>query len=131
MKKSEQAAGSVLRYDGRRGELVPVTTLDALIARYGTPSFIKIDVEGYEYQVLRGLTRPVPLLSFEFAPEALDSTVKCLEHLQRLGRIQLNYSLEESMQFASEEWMNVPRMTALLASLDKRLFGDVYVRFEG
>src|SRR5215468_2125109 len=44
---------------------VPVTTLDALVARFGTPRFIKIDVEGYEAEVLGGLAAPVPALSFE------------------------------------------------------------------
>ena len=27
---------------------VPVTTLDSLIARHGVPTFVKIDVEGFE-----------------------------------------------------------------------------------
>ena len=44
---------------------VQVTTLDALIAQFGVPQFIKIDVEGFEIEVVRGLSRPVPLLSFE------------------------------------------------------------------
>jgi len=35
---------------------VPVTTLDSLIARHGMPAFIKIDVEGFELEVLAGLS---------------------------------------------------------------------------
>lgn len=47
---------------------VEVTTLDALIATHGEPAFIKIDVEGFEGEVLRGLTRPVPALSSSSSP---------------------------------------------------------------
>jgi len=43
---------------------VETTTLDALIARFGAPSFVKIDVEGGEPAVLTGLTHAVPALSF-------------------------------------------------------------------
>ena len=34
-----------------------VTTLDALIARFGTPDFVKIDVEGAEKWVFEGADR--------------------------------------------------------------------------
>ena len=47
---------------------VNVVTLDGLIERYGEPTFCKIDVEGSELQVLEGLTRALPALSFEFLP---------------------------------------------------------------
>ena len=47
---------------------VTVTTLDALIARYGRPAFCKIDVEGAELDVLQGLSQALPALSFEYIP---------------------------------------------------------------
>ena len=52
-------------------QTVEVTTLDSLIEEFGSPGFIKIDVEGYEFEVLSGLSRPVRALSFEFVPEYL------------------------------------------------------------
>ena len=49
--------------------------------------FIKIDVEGYEYEVIKGLTYPVRSMSFEFTPEYLDATLASLEHLRSIGHI--------------------------------------------
>jgi FkbM family methyltransferase len=45
------------------GIRVETTTLDRLIEQYGRPSFIKIDVEGMEDEVLAGLSMSVPALS--------------------------------------------------------------------
>src|SRR5262245_17286326 len=44
---------------------VRVTTMDRLIGEYGKPAFCKIDVEGFEWQVLQGLSQPVRALSLE------------------------------------------------------------------
>ena len=64
---------------------VPVTTLDDLIERHGMPSFIKLDVEGFEVEALAGLTRPVPALSFEFTTIQRDLATACIERCAALG----------------------------------------------
>jgi FkbM family methyltransferase len=70
---------------------VPVTTLDALMGQYGVPSFIKIDVEGYEPEVLRGLGQRVSL-SFEYQAADLAIASACLQRLDELGPYGFNYS---------------------------------------
>ena len=116
-------------YHWETKQLVPVTTLDRLIDKWGAPAFIKIDVEGSEYQVLKGLTRPVHALSIEFVPERLSPTFQAFEHLNRLGPIQLNYCLGENLSFCSPRWLGVEEMAGTLSRVDPASFGDVYIRF--
>ncbi len=56
---------------------IEVSTLHDEIARFGTPSFIKIDVEGYEGKVLAGLDSQVRALSFGFTLESFAATREC------------------------------------------------------
>lgn len=63
---------------------VPVTTLDRVIAKHGSPDYLKIDVEGHELPVVRGLTEIVPVVSFEanlpiFRPETEQIVQRFLE----------------------------------------------------
>lgn len=120
-------SGRFSEYSWNMKQIVPLTTLDRLIEQYGTPSFIKIDVEGFEYQVIKGLSQPVKALSLEFTPEFIESTFRCIDHLQRLGDIQLNYSIGETMQFVLAKWATPKEMVRILSSL--REVGDVYARF--
>lgn len=64
---------------------VQSTTINAMIERYGMPDLIKIDVEGYEYTVLSGLTQKANDICFEWHEEEKDNLYKILEHLQSLG----------------------------------------------
>ena len=108
---------------------VEVTTLDRLIAEHGEPAFCKIDVEGFEAEVLMGLSKPLHALSFEYLPMAHDATLKALDIVDHLGAYEYNYSPVETMRFASERWLDT---TELVHMLDRfrplGRSGDVYAR---
>jgi len=109
---------------------VEVTTLDRLITRYGTPAFCKIDVEGFECSVLKGLTRPIPVISFEFTREFFTDVKACIDHLLSVGPAVFNASFGESMTFLREEWMNPETLTGRIeAEGDPLFWGDIYAKF--
>lgn len=76
------------RFEGvgwREEVRVPVTTLGELFTKHGRPSFIKIDVEGFEEQVLRGMPQLPAALCYEFNTESNDMTLRCLDLLVERG----------------------------------------------
>ena len=107
---------------------VQVTTLDALVKAYGVPAFIKIDVEGGELNVLRGLSQAVPALSFEFLPAALDAVEACIQQLERLGPYQFNWSIAESSELARTEWTDGATLLGELRQSGSTRHGDIYAR---
>jgi FkbM family methyltransferase len=116
-----------VRWD--RAVEVEVTTLDALIARHGEPAFCKIDVEGYEGDVLAGLSRPLRGLSFEYLPPAHDAALAVLAQVGRLGGYEYNYSPVETMRLASPRWLAADELVEVLDTFRPAgRSGDVYAR---
>lgn len=109
-------------------ETVPATTLDALIAVHGRPAFIKIDVEGFEAEVLSGLTVAPPALSFEVVTAARDAALAALTQARRLGYARFRLSLGERHAWTTD-WIAGEAMEATLAGLPAEAnSGDVYCR---
>jgi FkbM family methyltransferase len=111
--------------DWNRRLPVRTVTLDELVARFGAPSFVKIDVAG--------LTRAVPALSFEYLPSALDQVAACVDRLAALAGsdsvYRFNWSVGETYALASGEWVDGAGLVAALASGGVAArSGDVYAR---
>jgi FkbM family methyltransferase len=113
---------------------VEMTTLDELISEFGKPSFVKIDVEGFELQVMKGLSQPIKLVSFEYAvPEQKQSLIQCVAHLQQLSNnYEFNFCVGEQMEFHLPQWLNGTDMQQLMAD-DSGVFilsgwGDIYAQ---
>lgn len=108
---------------------VAVRTLDSLIAEFGRPDFVKIDVEGYDEAVLSGLSRPLNALSFEYHGATPAATAACLDLVESLGSYGFNAAVGESAEWLLPSFgsaAEVLERIARLAKDDSKLYGDVY-----
>jgi FkbM family methyltransferase len=117
---------------GTRSVSVRAVTLDDLVAKYGSPNFIKIDIEGMDVDALRGLTSKPPFLSFEYntAGPLLENTRECFRQAVRLGFREANLTEATAPRLVFQSWVGVD---AALAHLEKwrmtgNRWGDVVVR---
>lgn len=110
---------------------VAMTTLDDLIARYGTPRFCKIDVEGAEAEILKGLSQPISLIAFEYIPAVPAIAQAAVERLMGLGNYRFNRVIGEKHSFIGERWKSADGLLMDLAELSADSpSGDIYARLE-
>lgn len=113
---------------------VVMVTLDQLINICGTPAFCKIDVENFEYEVIKGLSKAIPALSFEFHEETIANTRACLDRLQMLGNYEFNFVILDNFHLVLDTWVSASELLAQLTAISTQnrfgelLCGDIYAR---
>ena len=111
---------------------VDMTTLDGAIARFGLPYYVKIDVEGYELEVLKGLSRPLQMVSFEYhaSPKEFELASACMREVEQLGPAKFNVISSASMKFAFEQWLSADEVLDRVPSLAEKhrafRYGDIF-----
>jgi len=106
---------------------VPVTTLDALIAHHGRPDFVKIDVEGFEREVLAGLSQPLPALSFEYLASLPEASLACVDRLEALGPHRYRACAGERFEWLQPRPLDAAGMRRWITSLPAGAgSGDIY-----
>jgi FkbM family methyltransferase len=119
-------------FNWRHKIVVPTTTLDRLIDRYGIPAYCKIDVEGFEASVLAGLSRPLPLVSFEFSREFMDEARACAERLLAIGPYGFDCVLNKAADRLVSSWIEPATLLARLEAMaDPLLVGEIYAQLNG
>lgn len=116
--------------------LYPITTLDFIIDTFGIPEYVKIDVEGYEFEVLSGLSHPIKSISFEFVEEFKSDISLCAHLIEKLGKYEFNFTRGDNDDFETEwctfariyEQMNAEMFQASL--LNHNAWGNVFARIK-
>jgi FkbM family methyltransferase len=113
---------------------VRITTLDQLVHDFGLPAFTKIDVEGFEAEVIKGCSHTLKVLSLEFTPERLEPALNCIQMLEKLGEVEFNYTVGFSKKFQLPDWVAGGRLIERLKNTQFPVVigpgGDLYARFK-
>lgn len=106
---------------------VPVHTLDELAARHGIPSYVKIDVEGFEEQVIAGMSFLPRNLSFEFRYLNKEAAFRCLDIL---GAKSYSFCpiLDRNPALEADQWLSVSDAKAWLSRPANVQYGDMFAR---
>jgi FkbM family methyltransferase len=97
-------------YNGKEFRTINVNTctMDWLVEQYGKPDLIKIDVEGAEWAVFKGMTQNYGKLAFEWTQETLDQHEEQLAYLKSIGYTKFRMQfIENHLQEPTTEWSTI------------------------
>jgi len=112
---------------------VDTITLDSIIEEYGIPDYIKIDTEGYEYEILTSFTKLLPntLFSFEWAEEQKLKIESTINYLNNLGYNMFGYTICDEILYDDQvEWKEFNKFDLLESLIPERKekWGMIYFK---
>ena len=124
--------GPISNLHWSKKEKVKIRTLQSLCDEFGAPIFCKLDVEGYESEVLRGLHYPIRNISFEFNRALLKDTQHCFKILKNLGKYQCNFIAYEHMKFVMPKWISLEEFSFDLEKIitSDIITGEIFARLK-
>lgn len=81
---------------------VETISIDNLIEQYGVPEHIKIDVEGYEYNAILGMSKNYTAIKFEWAEEKYIDILKILKYANSLGYLYFGFTNTDTFDIHPE-----------------------------
>jgi FkbM family methyltransferase len=111
-------------YEGKEFRTISATTitLDTLAKIYGEPDLIKIDVEGAEWFVFKGMTKKYNTLTFEWTINTIDQHIEQIKYLQKLGYTKIGPQFIEHHLQEPEKWFDIKKQRLddwVMANKDK------------
>lgn len=109
---------------------IKVEIVENFIKKLGIPKYIKIDVEGYEHEVIKGLKTPVPLLSFEVnLPEFCNESIQSINYLDKISCQNYMYNFATGNFFLNENFIGKDEAISFLES-SQLSYLEIYVKLE-
>jgi FkbM family methyltransferase len=98
-------------YAGKPYRTINATTitLDTLALKYGVPDLIKIDVEGAEWNVFKGLSSKMGTIAFEWTDVTLDEHKLQLEYLAHGGYTEVAPQFIEHHCQEPDKWFSIDK----------------------
>ena len=96
-------------YNGKPFRTIKATTItiDKLVEIYGEPNLIKIDVEGAEWSVFKGMTKRYGMLTFEWTDATVEEHTQQLIYLQSLGYTEVAPQFIEHHLQQPQNWQPI------------------------
>ena len=105
----EWLTAETMPYAGKEFRTIKATTitLDTLVELYGEPDLVKIDFEGAEWSVFKGMTKQHGKLTFEWSWFTIQEHIKQLRYLALLGYTEIAPRFIENHLQQPTEWFPI------------------------